>query len=189
MSSHAHHPTEPKTLSDFILKETEVPVHKCYQCGKCSAGCPLNSEMEYPPSVILRMLQYNTPEMEEKVLRSYAIWVCLTCEMCYQRCPMEIDIPQMMDYLRSESIRRGLVHEKAKSIVAFHNSFLSSIKSTGRLHELGVVGGYKFKTMNLMQDVELAPKMMARGKFHIFAEKIKDLTIMKRIFKKTVEKE
>ncbi len=113
-------------LADQALKRTAVSVIRCYQCGKCSAGCPLAADMDYPPSLIMRMLQTGAADLEEKVLRSYTIWLCLSCEICFARCPMEIDIPKLMDFLRGESLRRKMVSPKAKEILAFHRSFLDT---------------------------------------------------------------
>jgi len=187
MGSSAHHHSK-SGLSGEISEHIGVNVEKCYQCGKCSAGCPVASEMDYPPSLMLRMLQTGDKELEQKILKSYTIWLCVSCEMCYQRCPMEIDIPVMCDFLRSKSLAQGLVHKKAKNIVKFHKAFLGSIRNTGRLYELGLIAKYKLGSMNLMQDVDLAPAMISKGKLHFLPEKIKNTAQMKRIFNKTISK-
>ena len=187
MSAHEHHIKD--NLGGKILQHTEVPVGKCYQCGKCSAGCPVTDEMDYPPSYILRLLQTETPENDDKVLRSFSIWVCLACEMCIGRCPMEIDIPPMMDFLRSESIRQNKVNPKAKNILSFHKAFLNTINNSGRLSEMSLIKDYKLRTFNLFQDLKLAPQMISKGKLHLGSEKIADLVNFKKIFSKTIKKE
>ncbi|MCX6325861.1 MAG: 4Fe-4S dicluster domain-containing protein [Bacteroidia bacterium] len=187
MSSDPHH-SIISGLSSDVLEHTEVKVSKCYQCGKCSAGCPLSEEMDFPPSVIMRMLQTDNPDLEEKVLRSFSIWVCLTCEMCFARCPMSIDIPKMMDYLRERSLKEKKANPKAKEIVAFHKSFLDSIKYTGRLYEIGLFIDYKARTLKILDDLALAPKMLKRGKLNIFPELIKDRSGVAEMFKKSSKK-
>ncbi len=184
MSHHDHH-TESYTLAASIMKNVEVHAQKCYQCGKCTAGCPVADEMDLPPSMVLRLLQTEDPVNEDKVLRSHAIWLCVTCEMCLSRCPMEIDIPSMMDYLRHKSMSENKVNRKAKNIIAFHKSFLNSIKFTGRLFELGLIIDYKRRSLNMTQDMTLAPKMISRGKLHFIPDSIRDTAHIRKIFKKT----
>ena len=187
--SHSEHYNERNSLAYSIEKNVEVCAQKCYQCGKCSAGCPVADEMEFPPSMVLRLLQTENPLNDDKVLRSNTIWLCVACEMCLSRCPMEIDIPSMMDYLRQKSILEKKVNRKAKNIIAFHKSFLNSIRFTGRLFEFGLILDYKRQSLNLTQDMALAPRMISRGKLHFIPTMIKGTAQMARIFKKTSKNE
>jgi len=98
---------------------------------------------------------------------------------------MDIDIPSVMDFLRQRSLKENKANAKAKNIIAFHKSFLNSIKYTGRLFELGLIVDYKRRSLKLMQDVMLAPKMITRGKLHFIPEIIKGTPHIKKIFKKT----
>ena len=171
--SHSATNTERNSLAYLVGENADVQVQKCYQCGKCSAGCPVAYDMDLPPSMVMRLLQTKSPANDEKVLRSHSIWLCVTCEMCLSRCPMEIDIPSVMDFLRQKSLSEKKVNRKAKNIIAFHKSFLNSIRFTGRLFELGLILDYKRQSLNLTQDISLAPKMITRGKLHFFPEIIK----------------
>lgn len=187
MNSENHHATITG-LAGEASEQTGIAASHCYQCGKCSAGCPLSEEMDYPPSYLMRMLQADNPDLDEKVLRSFTIWVCLTCEMCYSRCPMSIDIPKLMDFLREKSLNENKVSPRAKQIVAFHKSFLDSIKYTGRLYEIGLLADYKARTLKILQDMVLAPKMFVRGKLNIFPELIKGRSGVASIFNKSTKK-
>jgi heterodisulfide reductase subunit C len=187
MSATAHDSTHPADLSERVRAVTGESAFDCYQCGKCTAGCPLAAEMDYGPNQVLRLLQLGLPELEEEALRSLSIWLCLTCETCLARCPQEVDLPRIMDYLRQESLRRGLVHPKARDILAFHRAFLDSIRRNGRLHEVGLISTYKLKTMHLLQDVLVAPKLFARGKLKLLPHGIAGKDELRRVFERTAE--
>jgi len=188
MSSENHHHTTNLTLADEIYDKIDVLSAKCYQCGKCSAGCPVASEMDYPPSVVMHLLQTGNPAYEEKVLRSYSIWLCVTCEMCYGRCPMEIDIPKVMDFLREKSLKEHKTNPKAKKIISFHKAFLDCVNYVGRMYEIGLFVDYKSRTMDWVQDMNTVPGLLVRGKLNPIPELIKGRKNLNRIFKKTFGK-
>ena len=178
----------PDTLNDEIRRETGVIINKCYQCGKCSAGCPVATEMEYPPSLVMRMLQTEDQANVEKLMKSMTIWLCVSCEMCLTRCPMEIDIPSLMDFMRQKSYRAKKTNPHAKKIISFHKSFLDSINYTGRLYEMGLIVDYKMRTGAMMQDVAVAPKMFVKGKLNPIPEFIKGRKKIAAIFNKIQDK-
>jgi heterodisulfide reductase subunit C2 len=184
MSVAGHVKKGNNSLAAAIKQRFAVKVERCYQCGKCSAGCPLADEMDFAPSMILRMLQTEDPKLEEKVLGSYTIWLCLSCETCYTRCPMEVELPQIMDYLRNESYRQKKVNPRAKDILAFQKSFLDSIRITGRLYEIGLISGYKARTWHFLQDVLMAPRLFFKGKLKALPHTIKDRSSVEEIFKR-----
>jgi heterodisulfide reductase subunit C len=180
----AHHNTNKSTLSGQVLEATGVSADRCYQCGKCSAGCPLAADMDYTSSMVMRMLQTEEATNEKDLLKSQSIWMCASCEMCISRCPMSVDIPKVMDFLRQKSLKEGLANKQAsKNIIPFHRSFLDMIRLTGRSYEIGLVADYKLRTQNLFQDLLLAPKMFVRGKLAIIPEMIKGKSNIARIFK------
>lgn len=181
----SHEAGHPMTLSAEIRVDTGVITSKCYQCGKCSAGCPVAMEMDYPPSLVLRMLQTEDQVNLNKVLGSMSIWLCISCEMCVTRCPMEIDIPTLMDHLRQKSVQAKKTNPKAKKIIAFHKSFLDSIQYTGRLYEVGLIADYKIRTGTMTQDVAVAPKMFIKGKLNPIPEVIRGRKKVSAIFTKT----
>ena len=176
---------EKESYISEIRSKVGVNVNRCYQCGKCSAGCALADDMDYPPSLAMRMLQTNDISNFNSLLKSETIWLCVSCQNCLTRCPMEIDIPQLMDYMREKSLEKKSINKKSSQIVSFHRAFLDSVKFTGRLYEIGLVAGYKARTMNLLQDVNIAPKMFSKGKLPILPEMVENKKQMSSIFSKT----
>ncbi len=172
-----------ETLNNELVAHTGVNPARCYQCGKCSAGCPLAEDMDFTSNVVMRMIQSEDDHLDKELLQSEAIWLCVSCEMCISRCPMQIDIPKIMDYLRQQSVAKGLQNKSAdKNIVAFHRSFLDMVKVTGRSYEVGMIADYKLRSKKFLQDLTLAPKMLIKGKLPIIPEAVKDRKSIKHIF-------
>jgi heterodisulfide reductase subunit C len=155
-----------------------VQVEACYQCGKCSGGCPLSFAMDYQPRQIMRLIQMG---LTDEALASSTIWICATCFTCTSRCPRDIDVAQVMDALRILARRRG-VRPGDRNVGVFHRAFLSSIRRFGRSHELGLMIGYKLGTMRLTEDLPLGVKMLAKGKLAILPEVTKGRKEVEAIF-------
>lgn len=107
-----------KTEDDIIAEIKAISgadVRACYQCGKCTAGCPLASAMDLMPNQILRLLQLGE---HEQVLKSRTIWQCASCLTCAARCPKEVDPARVMDALRTLLMRQGLAHIEILNVPA-----------------------------------------------------------------------
>lgn len=171
-----------KTFLDEVNEKINgVPVQRCYHCRKCTAGCPLAFVMEYNPNKVIKMIQMG---QKKEVLSSSTIWLCASCETCITRCPNEVDIARMMDVLREMAITEG-VAAKEKNILSFHEAFLGSIKSRGRINEPFMMVNYKLKSGDLFSDMGMGMEMFMKGKLSLVSPKTKDLASVKQIFEKT----
>ncbi len=167
-----------RTLSAEILEATGIAAATCYQCGKCSAGCPMASESALRPHNVLRSI---TQDRREQLLADPSLWLCLTCETCSARCPNGCDPARVIEALRDISVAEG-VADQPRLLAAFHKAFLAQIKLTGRLHEVYMVMEYKLRSGDLIKDVANAPGMLTRGKLGVLPERIKGVSEIKRIF-------
>jgi len=165
------------SLATEIEAATGINPAACYQCGKCSAGCPMASESDLRPHQVMRRVTYGS---REKALRDESIWLCLTCETCSTRCPNGCDPAGVIDALREISIESGMA-TMPRAMRAFHKTFL---RANGRLHEVGLVVGYKLRSGALMNDVTNTPGLLSRGKLGIMPDKIKGVAEVKRLFDK-----
>jgi heterodisulfide reductase subunit C len=186
MTSAAHAATHGDTLRSRIEAATGVKLSHCYQCGKCAAGCPVAQDMDLTSCQVLRLVQLGDPEWDRRALQSEGIWLCLACETCSTRCPQEVEVPKVMDFLREEAVAQGLAHPRSKDILAFHRAFMDSVKATGRLYEIGLVADYKLRSRHFLKDVMLAPKMFTRGKLPLKPHLIQGREAVKRIFQRTL---
>jgi len=88
---------EKKDFIAEVEKLSEQKIMRCYQCGRCSAGCPLADYMDLLPNQVIKYVQLG---MDKEVLECNTIWVCATCYRCSVVCPKDIDIARLMEALR-----------------------------------------------------------------------------------------
>jgi len=92
--------------SVFVKKIEELSgqnLMSCYQCGKCSAGCPVVEEMDILPNQIIRLVQMG---QKAAALNAKTIWLCAACFTCRARCPRGVDLPAVMEALRQVVLRK-----------------------------------------------------------------------------------
>jgi len=138
--------------------------------------------MDYLPNQIMRMVQLG---MEEQVLSSKTIWLCASCLTCTSRCPREIDIAEIMDYLRRRAYKKQIIPLDETEIPLFNKIFLKNIELFGRLYELGLIGMFNILSGEFFKDMSLAPKMFLKRKIGILPHRIKNMKEVRVIFKKS----
>jgi len=92
---------------DFIRRIEEISnqkIYDCYQCGRCTAGCPFAKFMDVPPNQVIRFIQLG---LKDDVLAVSGPWFCAACLVCQTRCPRGVDIPRLMEAVR-------MIHLRAK---------------------------------------------------------------------------
>ncbi len=92
---------------DFIRRIEEISnqkIYDCYQCGRCTAGCPFAKFMDVPPNQVIRFIQLG---LKDDVLAVSGPWFCAACLVCQTRCPRGVDIPRLMEAIR-------MIHLRAK---------------------------------------------------------------------------
>jgi heterodisulfide reductase subunit C len=184
-------------LNDFesfaksVINVSGEKINNCYQCKKCTAGCPITFAMDILPHQIIKYIQLG---LEEMVLTSKTIWLCAACETCGTRCPNEIKLADMMDALRQRALSskyKDQIGEQGTS--AFHKEFLSSIKSNGRVYEAMMMAKARMKSGRFLcylfkgewiADIKLFIPMFMKGKMGLFPHRIKHRKEMTKLFKK-----
>ena len=189
----------PVVPSSSFLREVEETsgekVSLCYQCKKCSSGCPVTFAMDYLPHVVLRMAQVG---LRDRVLGSATIWICASCETCTTRCPNEIDVAGVMDTLRRMALKADVsgvakLPPAARDIAGFHSAFLKSIKTGGRVHEPEMIGRYLLKTSLwaklrsgwLLKEAKLGWEMFRRGKLRLVPHRMHRTGEIRELFQRS----
>ncbi|MFC1736961.1 4Fe-4S dicluster domain-containing protein [Candidatus Hydrogenedentota bacterium] len=175
---------DDKALHSEFLKVVEKlsgqNVSDCYQCGKCSGGCPVVEDVTVSPNKAIRMVQLG---LEEDALNNEMVWNCAGCGTCNSRCPEEVDIVAILDVLRLIAEKKGKTKAKgAMEVRTFYRAFLDCVRDFGRLSEVGLMAGYNINSGRLFTNVIKAPWFLFKNKVSFKAHKIDKLDRLQRVF-------
>jgi heterodisulfide reductase subunit C len=168
-------------LKARVEELTGVELSQCYQCKKCSGGCPVAGLAETTPSEVIRRLQLGAGDA---LLESDMVWLCLSCETCFTRCPMRINAAAIMDALRVLAVAKGVPAPKG-NVPLFNRLFLGTVKRFGRSYDLPALAAYKLRTGNVAADMEKLPGMLRKRKMAVLPPSGADKKTVQHIFGKT----
>ena len=173
-----------RALKDAVEQISGVDLSVCYQCKKCSSGCPVAGLAKTRPSEIMRRLHLGAGD---ELLSRDLVWMCASCGTCSARCPMGIDVASVIDALRQLARERGAPKPEG-NVPLFNRAFLKTVETFGRTYEIGMIAAYKLGTGKLLNDTEKFPTLLAKGKIALLPPMGGDRKIVRRIFKKTKQK-
>lgn len=166
-------------LLSTIEKESGQNVNLCYQCKKCTSGCPMIPEMDYTPTQIIHLLVLG---MNDLVLKSKTIWLCASCETCITRCPQQVDLSKVMDALRILA-QKEKIKPAIPEVPFFYNCFIKSVRLFGTSFELALGGIVKLKTKGILKEIPLTIELLKRGKLKLLPQ-ISDVRRINKIFRR-----
>ena len=113
--------TKQQRIEDMVrLSGTDV--RKCMKCGKCSGRCPAYSDMDIKPHQFVSMLAQGKID---QLLECKAIWSCLSCMACVERCPRGVAPAQVVEAVRDTVVRmQGANGIKAEDIPPIVDEFI-----------------------------------------------------------------
>jgi heterodisulfide reductase subunit C len=155
-----------------------IDVDTCLECGKCSGGCSNGHVFDYTPRKIVQLVKLGS---EDTLLKMDALWICLSCQLCLDRCPSGIDIPRIMDYLREKARWRGIPATRP-AVELFHDLMLEQIRKTGRVSEVALMLRFKAATGDYMKDTGIGVKLFLKGKLNPFSPAVKDVDEMRVLY-------
>lgn len=168
-----------ENIRNELINFIEPNIFYCYQCGKCSAGCPLADVYEYQPNQIIRLIQADRIDL---IFEANSIYLCLACEICSSRCPQEVDIAAIMNYLRIKSWEYDSFKDKA--VRNFYKSFLKIIQLFGRSYEPALIFSLNLMNGNLFNDFDIAVDILKKKKIKLIPEIVKDRKSVSGVIKK-----
>ena len=90
-------------LVDEVKQFGATDVQACFNCGNCTAVCPLSKDDTVFPRKIIRQLQLG---LTERLRGAVEPWLCYYCGECSQTCPREANPGETM-----MAVRRWLISQ------------------------------------------------------------------------------
>ncbi len=156
-------------LAQRIKDELGQNVYLCYQCVKCTSGCPLAEFFDWQPNQVMRSLQLG---QEDVALQSRTPWLCASCQTCTTRCPQGLDITAIMAFLTREAVHLGL-QPKVPEVDALNHAFQREVRLWGRSYELGLMAEMKLRTGRLTEDLDLGVKIIGKNKLPFLPKRVR----------------
>jgi len=100
----------------------EQKPYNCFQCIRCTSGCPSMKMLELKPHEIVSLAKLG---FIEELLTSGILWTCATCLKCKERCPQAVAPADLIFALRNLAVEK-----EVKVPESFLHS-LSAILETG----------------------------------------------------------
>lgn len=161
-----------------------VELSSCYQCRKCSNGCPVAFAMDLRPEQLVKLILLGD---RQRVENSHTIWVCASCQTCLTRCPNDIDIPRLADWLKERYLAQGGRPPEPRTAL-FHQTFIKDVGKRGRVFEGGLMRDYYLKSGDLsvptmLKNAKLGLAMFRKGRLALMPKGVKAKGEIKRLFK------
>ena len=169
-------PEKNKERIEALADSAGAKLHECYQCGKCTAGCPMAESMDLTPRQVLRYLQLG---LLDEALASRAPWICATCHTCSARCPHDVPISELMEAVRQQAERAG--KRPVRRAYLFTRDFLRPLKWFGKSHELTLTMFYNLGSGRPFQHFSYLPAMLKGRKLKIWPARVKDRRAVRQI--------
>jgi heterodisulfide reductase subunit B2 len=152
-------------LAQRIQDELGENVYLCYQCVKCTSGCPVGDFFDWQPNQIMRAVQLG---QEDIALNSQTPWLCAACQTCTTRCPQDLDINAIMEFLTREAVARG-IDPPVPEVNIFAEAFMREVRLWGRAYEPGLMAEMKLRNpRHMFDDIDLYKKMLKKRKVAFF---------------------
>jgi heterodisulfide reductase subunit D len=119
-----------RDLAEYVQQVGGENPYLCYQCQRCSSGCPTAPQMSITPAQMMRMAQLG---LEQRLVSDASIWRCLGCDSCTEHCPYGISVRRLVELLRQKTMQQYYLPGK-------HETFQGDEALAKGVRALGMLG-------------------------------------------------
>ena len=119
---------ESKQFRNKVMQDPGVKkLMHCYQCGTCTADCPIAKRVEeFRPRNIARLAMYGE---KKRLMEGDLLYLCAGCYTCYEHCPQEVHVSEIISALRKISLNEGHLFPAFKIL-------METISELGYIYEI-----------------------------------------------------
>lgn len=187
-----------KPLLQEIMERSGQNLLACYQCRRCAAGCPVGDETDgVTPDRLIRMILLGDTE---KARNNLLVWKCVACYTCGTRCPNNIQTARINEALKHMA-KEAHAEPLLPKVASFHGAFMKAASHFGRFNEVEFMGlyemgntaqelrrgGWKAIFDEMRSTARLGLSMMKTRRMHFRLEKVRKLSEVKSLYKKSTE--
>jgi len=155
----------------------------CIQCGTCTGSCPAASEMQFSPRMVNAMVKAG---LRDEVLSSNSMWMCLSCYLCTERCPRGVKVTDVMYALKRLAIRHNGGDNYWAPAPVLERTFIDCVNLTGRLTEIGLTGGYYWRTnpFKALTMIPMGLKLLSHHRLPLMPSRVKGMRDLRAMIRK-----
>lgn len=107
----------------MYLEKCSADIDTCYncRCGFCVEKCPLYQEYKLesvaPRGKAFMAKAILEGQLNHSLALADRIYKCATCSLCKTVCPPQVDIPAIIESLRSDLVEQGFVPKNLKDVL------------------------------------------------------------------------
>jgi ferredoxin len=147
------HRADPRFLSE-LKKYGTVNIESCFNCGNCTAVCPLSTEDDNFPR---RMIRYAQIGLRQKLLSSRELWMCYHCGECTTTCPRQADPGEFMAAARRYAIGKYDIFGLARLLHTSHLFCISFMIALAAALGIFIYSSHGPMPMDTLQLFEFIP--------------------------------
>ena len=168
-----------------IAERYGAQVAVCYQCKRCTAGCPVADVMELRPHQVVRLARYGAID---RLLASDAIWDCVGCYLCTTRCPQAVPVAELFYSLKGQAMKRDATSPRT-TVPALLKAFAAPVKRSGRSCEFEMSARYymfSVQPTKALKEIPTALKLVRQGRLPLLGERVRGWKKVRAMLRKAV---
>ena len=170
------------TVAREIEDRFGAEVALCYQCKRCTSGCPAVDFMELRPHQLVRLVRLGAAD---RSISTEAIWNCVGCYACTARCPQNVPITELIYSLKSLAMKEGKV-PKGVRVPSFLRAFAGTVERHGRNQETQMLVQYYLTTdpKTAVKETPTAIKLFRQGRLPLLPHRVRGWKAVKRVLRR-----